>query len=333
MKEPSADTAPASGSLPAAVLEVKKVGVNLGAEVRGVDLTAPLDSATVEALGTAHVEHQLLVFPGQNLDGEQLMAFGRSFGELTVHPFSTNLSETPELIVFDNKPDNPPMSTDVWHTDETFRPEPPMGTVLCSKAVPEFGGDTVFASMTAAYEGLSDRMQRFISGLEAVHDFKPFKALFGESPEERSKLRHFEKLHPPATHPVVRTHPISRKPVLFVNPQFTLRIKGMEERESRSLLDTLFHQALIPEYQYRHRWEPGVLVFWDNRSAQHYAVHDYYPHRRQMLRVTIKGDRPFGEPTADPASLRREKMPAPPGGGQTRVHRQFHDDLPSSGLE
>ena len=329
----AAETAPALGGLPAVALEVKKMGTHLGAEIRGLDLTQPLDDATVEALHTAHVEHQVLVFPGQNLNGSHLMAFGRRFGELTVHPFSTNVSDTPELIVYDNKPENPPLATDVWHTDETFRPEPPMGTMLCSKIVPEIGGDTVFASMTAAYEGLSDRMQHFISGLEAVHDFKPFKSLFGESAEDRAKLRHFEKLHPPATHPVVRTHPISGKPVLFVNPQFTLRIKGMEERESRSLLDTLFHQALIPEYQYRHRWREDVLVFWDNRSAQHYAVHDYYPHRRMMLRVTIKGDRPFGEATADPASLRREKMPAPPKDQRMRVHRQFHDDLASTGLK
>ncbi|MEE8435767.1 MAG: TauD/TfdA family dioxygenase, partial [bacterium] len=197
----AAKTAPASAGLPTAALEVKKMGTNLGAEIRGLDLTAPLDDATVEALLAAHVEHQLLVFPGQNLDGEQLMAFGRRIGELSVHPFSTNLSDTPELIVYDNKPENPPLATDVWHTDETFRPEPPMGTVLCSKIVPEIGGDTVFASMTAAYEGLSDRMQSFISGLEAVHDFKPFKTLFGESPEDRAKLQHFEKLHPPATIP------------------------------------------------------------------------------------------------------------------------------------
>jgi len=327
MKETAGETAPA------AALDVKKLGVNLGAEIRGVDLTALLDDATVEALRAAHVEHQVLVLPGQNLDGEKLMAFGRRFGELSVHPFSTNVSDIPELIVYDNKPENPPLATDVWHTDETFRPEPPMGTMLCSKIIPEIGGDTVFASMTAAYEGLSDRLQRFISGLEAVHDFKPFKTLFGESPEDRAKLQHFEKHYPPATHPVVRTHPISGKQALFVNPQFTLHIKGMEERESRSLLDTLFHQALIPEYQYRHRWRPEMVVFWDNRAAQHYAVHDYYPHRRMMLRVTIKGDRPFGKAAADPASLRREKMPAPPEEKRMRVHRHHHDELASAGLK
>ena len=159
---------------------------------------------------------------------------------------------------------------------------------------PEIGADTVFHSMTAAYESLSDRLQQFISGLEAVHDFKPFKALFAESEEGWRKLRQFEEIYRPVTHPVVRVHPVSGKKALYVNPQFTLFIKGMEERESRTLLDTLFRATSVLEHQYRHRWEPNTVVFWDNRAAQHAAVHDYYPQRRLMERVTIRGDRPFG---------------------------------------
>jgi taurine dioxygenase len=123
-----------------------------------------------------------------------------------------------------------------------------MGTMLRALIVPEWGGDTLFASMSAAYEGLSDRMQQLISGLEAIHDFKPFRQLFNDDPENRDKLRNFEERYPPATHPVVRTHPVSGRKVLFVNPQFTLAIKGMDEVESRTLLALLFHQAEIPEY-------------------------------------------------------------------------------------
>ena len=169
-----------------------------------------------------------------------------------------------------------------------------MATMLRALIVPDWGGDTMFASMRAAYEGLSDRMQHFLSGLEAVHDFKPFKKLFTTDEEGRRNLRHYEELYPPALHPVVREHPVTKKKVLFVNPQFTMAIKGMEERESRWLLDFLFHQALVPENQYRHHWRPNTLVLWDNRSVQHYAIHDYYPQRRNMERVTIKGDRPYG---------------------------------------
>jgi taurine dioxygenase len=152
-------------------IRVKRVGVFLGAEITGVDLAKPLDDATVKAIADAHAQYEVIVFPQQKIGSEDLMRFGRYFGDLTVHPFSTNAAANPELIVYDNKEGNPPAATDVWHTDETFRECPPMGTMLCSKIVPELGGDTMFCSMTAAYDSLSERMQNFISGIEAVHDF------------------------------------------------------------------------------------------------------------------------------------------------------------------
>ena len=305
-------------------LRIRRVGVFLGAEITGIDLTRPLDAVTVEALKQAHAQYEVIVLPNQKIGSDDLMRFGRYFGELTVHPFSTNAAANPELIVYDNKEGNPPAATDVWHTDETFRETPPMGTMLCSKIVPELGGDTMFCSMTAAYDSLSDRMQHFISGLEAVHDFKPFKALFAESEEGWKKLRHFEEIYRPVVHPVVRVHPVTGKKSVFVNPQFTLFIKGMEERESRALLDTLFRLTAINEIQYRHRWEPDMLVFWDNRSAQHAAVHDYYPQRRLMERVTVKGDRPVGAGEAAKASeLRKFKMPPLSSFDKSRAQRQF----------
>lgn len=309
----------------AQTLSVRRVGTFVGAEITGIDLTQPLDAPTVEAIRQAHAEHGVLVFPNQTISSADLMRFGRSFGVLSVHPFSTSTEANPELIVYDNKQDNPPAATDIWHTDETFRECPPMGTMLCSKVIPEIGGDTVFANMAAVYEGLSDRMQAFLSGLEAVHDFKPFKVLFSNSKQGIAKLRHFEDLHPPVTHPVVTVHPVTGKKVLFVNPQFTLAIKGMAEDDSRALLDLLFRKTLIHEYHYRHRWQPNMLVFWDNRLVQHSAVHDYYPQRRLMERVTITGTRPLadGEP-ADPATLRRYLMPPVTAFEATRQKRQ-HD--------
>ena len=242
-------------SMTGASLSIRRVGVFLGAEITGIDLAKPLDEPTVAAIKQVHAEHGVLVFPGQTISSANLMAFGRCFGALSVHPFSTSTEENPELIVYDNKEGNPPAATDVWHTDETFRECPPMGTVLCSKITPKVGGDTAFASMTAVYEGLSDRMQSFLTGLEAVHDFKPFKTLFPKTREGVEKLRHFEDLCPPVTHPVICLHPVTGKKVLFVNPQFTLYIKGMEEDESRTILDMLFRKTLIHEYQYRHRWQ------------------------------------------------------------------------------
>ena len=295
-----------------AEVTVTRVGVNVGAEVAGVDLRRPLSDEQFHAINDALVENELIIFRNQDVTSEQLMAFGRRFGTLTVHPFAPNEGKNaPELIKFRNDETTPPFGTDVWHSDETFRAEPPMATILCAKEVPAVGGDTMFASMTAAFDGLSERMQQFISGLEAIHDMKPFRPLFGDSDEDRRKLQRFELMYPPQVHPVVRIHPVSGRKVLFVNPQFTIAIKDMDERESRALLDTLFHQALIPEYQFRHRWAPHTIAMWDNRSTQHYAVHDYYPQRRYMERVTIKGGPVEGVSRADPASVRKAKFAAP----------------------
>lgn len=290
--------------------QIRHTGVFLGAQVTGIDLTQPLDQETVEALKLAHAEHGVLVFPDQVISSEDLKRFGRYFGELSVHPFSTSSAEAPELIVYDNKEGNPPAPTDIWHTDETFREAPPMGTALCSKIIPEIGGNTAFASMSAVYEGLSDRWQRFLSGLEAVHDFKPFRSLFPSDRAGIEKMRMFEDRYPAVTHPVVSVHPVTGKKVLFVNPQFTLYIKGMAEDESRMILEFLYRKTLVHEYQYRHVWQPNMLVFWDNRLVQHSALHDYYPQRRLMERITISGTRPIpADPPADPEDLRRYLMP------------------------
>jgi taurine dioxygenase len=288
-------------------IDVKPIGASLGAEVSGIDLAQPLDDAQFAALDAALAEYQVLIFRDQEITAEQQKAFGRRFGTLTVHPFAPSDGDAPELIVFDNDADNPPWGTDVWHSDETFRAEPPMGTMLRALIVPEVGGDTMFTGMSAAFEGLSDRMQHFISGLEAVHDFKPFRQLFSRDAEGRRSLRDYEERYPPALHPVVRLHPVSGRKVLFVNPQFTVAIAGMEETESRSLLDQLFRQAMVPEYQIRHHWRPNTLVFWDNRAVQHYAIHDYYPQRRKMERVTMKGDKPVGVPALEGASVKSQK--------------------------
>ena len=306
-------------------LTIRRTGASLSAEVAGIDLRQPLDADTVAAISGALATHEVLVFPDQRISAEDLMRFGRYFGTLSVHPFSTNAEATPELIVFDNQEGNPPHATDIWHSDETFREIPPMATALCSKIIPAIGGDTCFCSMTAAYEGLSDRMQHFISGLEAVHDFKPFKALFAQTEDGRSKLRHFEVLYPPATHPVVRMHPITGRKAIFVNRQFTLYIKDMAEQESRTLLQSLFALTHTLEHQYRHRWSPDQLVLWDNRSVQHAAVHDYYPQRRRMDRVTIAGDlRPAGDaPPPGPGEIRRFRMPQVTHFTRQRARRQF----------
>ena len=270
--------------------EVVRLGGNIGAEIRGLDLGRPLDDATFQALEAAFVRHEVLVFRDQDISLEAQMAFAGRFGELSIHPFSPNLDDKREVIVLDYSADNPPTLTDQWHADETFRAAPPAMTMLRAHIVPEYGGDTLFASMTAAYTGLSERMKEYIHGLEAIHDFKPWRPLFTSSEAHQAKLRELERAFPNPAHPVVRVHPVSERRAINVNAQFTTRIKSLGAEESEIILKFLYDRAKVPEFQLRVKWQPHTVVMWDNRSVHHYAPHDYYPQRRSMTRVTIAGD-------------------------------------------
>lgn len=275
----------------AAPFEVERIGPTIGAEIHGLDLSQPLDDAAFRAFEAALIEHKVVYLRGQNLTTARHVEIGRMFGDLEVHPFRPE-GEFPEIMVLDNHEDNPVLSTDVWHSDTTFREHPTRYSILRALVVPPAGGDTLWADMTAAYDGLSEPMKRLVDPLEAVHDFKNFRTLFGDSDEDRAKLRRMEELYPNPTHPVVRTHPVSGRKAIYVNPQFTLCIKGLREDESRAILDLLYEQAKTPEYQFRLRWKPGTVTFWDNRSTQHYAANDYYPQRRTMERVAVIGEKP-----------------------------------------
>jgi taurine dioxygenase len=272
--------------------QVERLGPRLGAEIRGLDLKAPMDDETFRAFETALIEHKVLLLRDQHLTTEQHVAFSRRFGELEVHPMRPQ-GEFPEILVLDNHKDNPVLSTDVWHSDTTFRRNPTKYTILRCQIVPPLGGDTLWADMEAAYEGLSASIKRAIDGLRAIHDFQNFRVLFKNNEEDRAKLRKMEDMFPNPSHPVVRTHSVTGRKSIYVNPQFTLRIEGLEPAESRAMLDVLFAQARVPEYQVRLRWTPGAIVFWDNRSTQHYAANDYYPQRRRMERTAVVGDVPF----------------------------------------
>ena len=276
-------------------LEIVRLGGTMGAEISGFDLSQPISPKAYRALYDGLMDYKVICFRDQHITPEQHIAFGRLFGEVTVHPFVPHLADHPEVIVLDNHKDNPVLATDHWHSDETFREEPPMGSILHCVRIPQSGGDTLWADMCAIYAGLSDKMRHFLSGLEAVHDFTVFRRNFEalEPVERYKKLTEMELANPNPTHPVIRTHPVTGEKALYVNAQFTLFIKGMRRRESDALLGFLCDLPNVPEYQFRFRWEPGSIVFWDNRPTQHYAANDYYPARRTMQRITIKGDRPF----------------------------------------
>jgi taurine dioxygenase len=271
--------------------EAERLGPRLGAEIHGLDLKQGMDAQTFRAFESALIEHKVIVLHDQHLTTEQHIAISRLFGELEVHPMRPQ-GEYPEILVLDNHKDNPVLSTDVWHSDTTFRRNPTKYTILRCQIMPKAGGDTLWADMEAAYDALSDAFRKMIGGLRAVHDFKNFRVLFTNSEEDQAKLRRMEELFPNPSHPVVRTHPVTGRKSIYVNPQFTLHIEGLKALESQAVLDVLFAQAHVPEYQFRLRWAPGTIVFWDNRSTQHYAANDYYPERRRMERTAVVGDIP-----------------------------------------
>ena len=293
---------------------VTKTGIFLGAEISGVDLRSRCPTRSSRRSTTRSPSTPLIVFRNQNITSDNLMDFGRRFGELTVHPFAPTEGNAPVLIKFRNDETTPPFGTDVWHSDETFRAEPPRATVLCAKDdIPAVGGDTMFAQHGG---GVRWPVGPYAAVRVRTRSGARLQAVQGAVRHQRGRAQEaarFELKYPPQIHPVVRVHPVSGRKALFVNPQFTIAIKDMDERESRVLLDTLFQQMLIPEYQFRHHWTPHAIAMWDNRQTVHYAVHDYYPQRRYMERVTIKGGPVTGVPRAEADSVRKIKFAVPEG--------------------
>jgi taurine dioxygenase len=285
----------------AAKIQVIPCQRSIGAEIRGVDLSRPLAAQVFQLVYAALVEYKVIFFRNQDMTAEQQVAFGQQFGELEHNPFRPEREGMPELQIIKNDKDHPVLSTDVWHADLTFRKYPTKFTILRCLEMPEYGGDTMWADMCAAYDGLSVKVREFISGLTALHDFKNFRVLYKGDHTKREELHRMEDMFPNPSHPVVITHPDTLQRVLFVNRQFTLRIEGMSDFESRNILEMLYQQTSVPEYQFRLSWQPGTLAIWDNRLCQHYAVNDYYPYFRHMERVAVAGDAaPMFDPAAKP---------------------------------
>ena len=271
--------------------ELRRVTPHCGAEVRGLDLSQPLDEDSIAALDTVLAEHGALFFRDQEMTPEQQKALGRHFGELHVHPAWPRLVDGhPEVMEIYTDENSKHIAGENWHSDVSCDAEPPLGTILYMTEVPPVGGDTLFANTYAAFGALSEPMQRFLTGLTAIHDGdRHYRGRYEQVNEEG-------KTYPRSKHPVVRTHPVSGRQTLFVNRIFTTKIVQLTEHESDAVLRTLWEHIEQPEFQCRFQWQPGSVAFWDNRCVQHRALWDYYPHRRRGLRVTIKGDAPYYRP-------------------------------------
>ncbi|HJU28518.1 MAG TPA: TauD/TfdA family dioxygenase [Candidatus Binataceae bacterium] len=271
-------------------IRVRKLNPAIGAEVTGVDLTHPLSAFQIESVRKALLENLVLFFRDQNLSPAQHKIFARRFGDLHIHPAPLGILDgDPEIIIVEADANSRRIAGEVWHSDVSCDSNPPMASILHLKEVPPVGGDTIFASMYAAYEALSDSMRRFLSGLTAMHDGRRNYDGRATAPSRAAE-------YPRAEHPVVRTHPITGRNALFVNRMFTTHIVQLKDNESAAVLELLYRHVERPEFQCRFRWEPNSIAFWDNRCVQHQALWDYFPARRYGHRVTIAGDRPFFRP-------------------------------------
>lgn len=284
---------------------VRPTGAALGAEILGVDLSRPLDEDTFRQIVDAWHEHEVIFFRDQDLTPEQHIAFSRRFGALEHHVRQDCCKPGyPEIFVVSNVIENgrPIGSQDAglfWHSDLCYKPEPSRGSLFYAREVPRAAdgsplGDTVFASMTAAYRALPEDVKRAIEGRKAVNSYLHGYYRDRKSGPRKELTEEQKRKTPDVEHPVVRTHPYTGRKCLFTCEGYTTRIVGLDEPKSTAVLTGLFEHLKKPEFLYRHRWREGDLLMWDNCSTQHLAIPDYaLPQRRRMERTTLAGTAPY----------------------------------------
>lgn len=286
-------------------LKLRKLSHALGAEVCDVDVGRPMGEAYFGEIYRAFLDHGILLFRNQDITREQHIEFSRRFGELDRHEAlpRDRHPQHPELLMVTNepKPDGSPSDTKYtgrqWHSDMSFTTSPSLGSLLRSYAVPEVGGDTLFANMTMAYDALSDGMKALIADLHGIHQSGTRKiANAATGPERAGEQR---RLNPPIAQPVVRVHPETGRKALYIGEKVN-RFDGMTEEESRPLIDYLVRHATRPEFVYRHQWRKNDIVVWDNRCTMHQALGDFDEMQlRHMERTTVLGT-PSGYVAANP---------------------------------
>jgi taurine dioxygenase len=268
-------------------MQLRRAAGALGAFVTRVDLAAASrSSALVEEIRAALHAYEVLCFRDQRISPQEQRAFAACLGSIEGHPAYPVVPGTADVQVLESTAEKP-SKIELWHSDMTFRARPPRYTMLHGKVIPDYGGDTLFASTTAAYAALSVTYRHFVDSLTATHDFAHgFKESLAE-PGGYERLRGAIADNPPVSHPVVRTHEDTKRRALYVNCLFTTRINELSPGESRSVLDHLFAFLTTPEFTVRIPWEPETLVVWDNRSTQHKPVNDFLPQHRKHHRITV----------------------------------------------
>lgn len=266
------------------LISVEPLTPRIGAVIEGADLTRTVSDALFEEIHAAWMKHLVLFFRDQPMSYDQHLALGKRFGELHIHPAAPFVDNNPALMRIHTDEHSHRNNGEGWHSDVSADAEPPMASILHIHQTPPRGGDTLWANMYEAYNSLSATFKELLLPLDAIHAAN-YSGFYGDHAPQRE--------NPSAIHPVVRTHPVTRKQALYVNSGFTRRIKGITSSESEALLTLLFDHVKNPNFHCRFQWQPHSVAIWDNRCTQHMAVWDYYPATRSGVRVTVQGDRPF----------------------------------------
>ena len=272
---------------------LNKLSPELGAEISGIDLSKDFNEEIQNKIYNDLIRYKVLFFRDQNITPQFHIEFAKSFGSIEEpHPVYPHVDGFPEIVLLENDKDNPP-DTDEWHTDVTFKNDPPFASVLYSKIIPEVGGDTLWSSLSKIYDALPNELKGQIENLRAIHDMGSFRNNYMNDDDKESSIKlnkGFQEFGN-AVHSVVKEHPISNERFLYINPSFTSQIVGMTTTDSNNLLSYLFNFMCKPEFQIRFKWTPNTLAIWDNRCTMHYAIGDYMPDKRLMHRVTVLNDR------------------------------------------
>ena len=272
---------------------IRQLTPSLGAEITGIDLSNDLSNEQLNQIYDDLIKYNVIFFRDQKISPEKHIEIAKSFGTIEEpHPIYPHVEGFPEIVLLKNDKDNPP-DTDEWHTDVTFKSDPPFASILYSKVIPPVGGDTLWCSLSKIYDALPDDLKKYLETLRAIHDMGDFRNNYMQEDdiESAKKLNKGFEEFGHAIHSVVKIHPVSKKKFLYVNPGFTSQIVGMSTPDSNSLLTYLFNMMSKPEFQIRFHWTPDTLAIWDNRWTMDYAIGDYMPHQRTMNRITISNDK------------------------------------------
>jgi len=272
-------------------INVKPYAPNIGGVITGVDLSKDISDYEQNFIKEAFHKYQVLFFQEQlEISPENHIKLGKCFGDLHIHPAAPKMKSFPEIFeIHTHKDSKISNGAEDFHSDVSCDTEPPLGTMLQLHILPQYGGDTMFSNMYMAYDSLSKPMQNFLNGLRASHESEHF---YRNRYEKQDQLDP-KKKYPSAIHPIVRTHPETKKKALYINKFFTTRIEGLSKQESKLILEFLFNHCEKTDFQIRYRWNKNDMAFWDNRCTLHKAIWDYHPMERKGRRVTIRGTIPF----------------------------------------